>query len=91
MKTLLTQLSESKYDELVEGWINGSLQEKWKVLNGQELTKKQQVEERQIRAIAMIFSQPEDSSIRQTIRNRRWKELKFYKTSKGIILEVTGY
>lgn len=87
-KQLITQLTLTRYDELVEQWLDGTLQTKWIELEGKELTKKQKVEERQIRGIAMIFRQPDDSHIRQTIRQKNWRILEFYLCDGKITLEV---
>ena len=82
---LITQLSSTRYDELVEQWLDGTLQVAWKALDGKSLTKKQQVEERQIRAIAAIFSEPDDSLIRNAIRMRNWRIVEFYRNDAGKI------
>lgn len=90
MKHLLTQISSVRYDELVEQWLNGSLKQKWDELQGKKLTKRQQVEERQIRAIATIVQLPDGDSVKNIVQKGRWSKLNIYRVdgTKGLILEV---
>lgn len=85
-KTLLTQMGIARYDEIVAGWLDGTLQKKWSELQkfnpDRVLTKKEQVEERQIRAIAFMFAErdnPRADELLKVIRERKWRLIKFYK------------
>lgn len=89
-KKLLTQMGPVVYRELVSGWQNGSLLEKWELLkNRPVLTKSQQVEDRRIRAIAMLAKGANEETI-AFINRMKWKELKFYVDGDVIFVEVIG-
>lgn len=96
-KTLLTQMGIVRYDEIVAGWLDGTLQKKWAELQkfnpDRVLTKKEQVEGRQIRAIAFMFAErdnPRVDELLKVIRERKWRLIKFYKDGNQISLEVLG-
>lgn len=81
-KTLVTQMTKARYDELISGWLDGSLKEKWVKLENNQLTKAQQVEERQIRAIAMIVS---NEKVYKSVREKLWNLITIYREDNGTL------
>jgi len=87
-RTLVTQISRVRYDELITGWLDGSLKEEWAKLENTQLTKSQQVEERQIKAIAMIVS---NNDIFNSVKEKPWDLIKVYKEANGTMsIELLG-
>ena len=87
-RTLVTQISRVRYDELITGWLDGSLKEEWVKLENTKLTKAKQVEERQIKAIAMIIS---NNDIFNSVKEKPWNLIKVYKEANGTMsIELLG-
>lgn len=83
-KQLVTQMSVSQYDELITKILNGSLKEKWSQMEKPQ-TKKDEVEEKQIRVIGLIFGDDKHQNFADAIKAKKWKTLKIWKDEKGIL------
>jgi hypothetical protein len=82
----ITSITKQRFRELCQQWIDGILQEKWpegKVA----ITKAEQVEERQIRAIGLIYSSDNDD-IRKLLFTDKWRELYILQDDKNIRIQI---
>lgn len=86
-KQLITQMSRSVCNELLERWTSGALLEKWKGLEGKSLTRAEQVEDRRIRVLAMIIDD-DDSKFWEIFRTGRWQTLFAYRDGENVTVEL---
>ena len=74
-KQIYTSLSRTRYRELIAAIETGELEQKW--VEGKEpVTKAEQTEERQIRALAMIYA--EGKELRDNLATLNWTSLCVY-------------
>lgn len=71
--TRITQMSRVRFRELCAAWLDGSLMQKWE---GKEhgVTKAEQVEERQIKAIGLIMADKDQATLK-LLMSDDWLEM----------------
>jgi len=87
MRTL-TSMSRFQFEEWRKQIVDGSLEKKWRILEGQEnsLTKSQQVELRQISAIAAIYRESPDTITH--ITRTDWREICFMVRGEQLLVKI---
>ena len=80
MRQTITSMTRTKFNELREGVVNGSLRAKW--ADKTPTTKADKVEEKQIRALGLIFELPYEN--RKLLDTDQWHEL-FIVNENGIL------
>ena len=83
MPQRLTSMKRSRFIEISRGIYDGSLKERWP--EGKEaVTKKEQVEERQIKAVYMIFSES-PKTFEELYKETNWTELAIVRLEHGTL------
>lgn len=82
----ITSMSRARFQELRQQWLDGVLSEKWK--DKTPTTKADKVEDKQIRAMAMIFQMPKAQ--RSILDTDNWSELHVVKDCDTLKLEIIG-
>lgn len=83
MMRKLTEMSRTRFRELMASIANDSISEKWH--DGKvAITKSEKVEERQIRAICMIYDgEKERRKLRELLRSDTWDSLELLLDEKN--------
>jgi hypothetical protein len=82
----ITSMSRTRYQELIKQWLDGTLLANWPD-NKRATTKSEQVEERQIKAIAMIYTDG-SKTLKDLLSGDSWRELYMVRVGDKIQVQV---
>ena len=81
-----TTMTRRRYRELIDRWLDGTLLQKWEG-HRKPTTKAEQVEERQIKAIAMIYTENIKAVLDQLAKDD-WSELRLVHDEARKIMRI---
>lgn len=84
--TRITSMSKVRFEELLHGIMDGSLSQQWTGKDEQKLTKREQVELRQLLAIANIYN--ENPIALEKVNKGNWKLLEILKQGDRVYLRL---
>jgi hypothetical protein len=83
MKTI-TSMKRARFDELLAGAFDGTLMDKWGGIDEDNMTKAQEVEARQLRAIRVLH----DSGKLAEVCDMEWRELVLFEKDGRLQVEL---